>query len=81
MSAANPLPCRLIPETKGRSLEEMDELFGATGFAQADLETKARIEREIGLTALLGGESDDSHEKDSKDADGGSSDEQVEKSV
>lgn len=44
----------VVPETKGRTLEEMDELFGEVGFAQADLATKARIEREIGLTALLG---------------------------
>ena len=44
----------MVPETNGRTLEEMDELFGEVGFAQADIETKARIEREIGLTALLG---------------------------
>jgi len=43
-----------VPETKGRTLEEMDELFGSVSFAAADLKTKARIEREIGLTALLG---------------------------
>lgn len=36
--------------------EEMDELFGEVGFAQADMATKARIERQIGLTALLGDE-------------------------
>ncbi|GAB7365028.1 hypothetical protein MBLNU230_g5809t1 [Neophaeotheca triangularis] len=45
-----------VPETKGRTLEEMDELFGAVGFAQDDLARKERIEREIGLTALLDGE-------------------------
>lgn len=45
-----------VPETKGRTLEEMDELFGEVGFAQADLERKERIEREIGLFALLNGE-------------------------
>ena len=45
-----------VPETKGRTLEEMDELFGEVGFAQADVSLKARIEREIGLTALLGDE-------------------------
>ena len=32
----------------------MDELFGAAGFAAADLQLKADIERRIGLTALLG---------------------------
>ncbi|KAK4552452.1 hypothetical protein LTR86_010295 [Recurvomyces mirabilis] len=45
-----------VPETKGKTLEEMDELFGAAGFAAADLALKARIEREIGLTQLLGDE-------------------------
>jgi hypothetical protein len=45
-----------VPETKGRTLEEMDELFGEAGFAQADLDRKARIEREIGLTQLLDGD-------------------------
>ena len=34
----------------------MDEIFGEVGFAHADMSTKARIEREIGLTALLGDE-------------------------
>lgn len=32
----------------------MDELFGEVGFAAADEKLKARIEREVGLTALLG---------------------------
>ncbi|WPH01343.1 Quinate permease [Acrodontium crateriforme] len=45
-----------VPETKGRTLEEMDELFGEVSFAAADLNTKARIERDIGLTALLEGD-------------------------
>jgi 4-hydroxyphenylpyruvate dioxygenase-like putative hemolysin len=45
-----------VPETKGRSLEEMDELFGRVGFAHTDAERQERIEREIGLTALLNGE-------------------------
>jgi len=50
-----------VPETKGRTLEEMDELFGEVGFAAADHDRKARIEREIGLIALLQGE-DVSHD-------------------
>lgn len=33
----------------------MDELFGSPGFAQADKERKEKIERDIGLTALLDG--------------------------
>lgn len=43
-----------VPETKGRTLEEMDELFGTTGMAAADAERKARIESDIGLLALVG---------------------------
>lgn len=46
----------MVPETKGRTLEEMDELFGEVGFAQADRARKERIEREIGLTGLLEGD-------------------------
>ena len=45
-----------VPETKGRTLEEMDELFGTTGLAASDDERKRRIERDIGLLALLGEE-------------------------
>ena len=44
----------LVPETKGRTLEEMDEIFGTTGIAAADAERKHRIESEIGLLALVG---------------------------
>ncbi|KAJ5101369.1 hypothetical protein NUU61_003591 [Penicillium alfredii] len=49
----------LVPETKGRTLEEMDELFGTAGMAAADAQRKARIEREIGLFALVGVEHPD----------------------
>lgn len=44
----------LVPETKGRTLEEMDEIFGAHGVAAEDEALKRRIERDIGLLALLG---------------------------
>lgn len=44
----------LVPETKGRTLEEMDELFGSSGLAAADAERKHRIESEIGLLELVG---------------------------
>lgn len=47
----------LVPETKGRTLEEMDELFGVAGTAD-DERVKENIEREIGLFALLGDDSD-----------------------
>ncbi|PLB35390.1 putative MFS monosaccharide transporter [Aspergillus candidus] len=46
----------LVPETKGRTLEEMDELFGSGGVAAEDAALKHRIESEIGLLALLGEE-------------------------
>lgn len=52
----------LVPETKGRTLEEMDELFGSGSMAVEDEALKRRIEREIGLLALLG-EGSDSGEK------------------
>lgn len=45
-----------VPETKGRTLEEMDEVFGTAGLSRADTERKERIERDIGLTALLNDE-------------------------
>ena len=52
----------LVPETKGRTLEEMDELFGSVGLAAADNGRKHRIEREIGLLALVGVEpADEKH--------------------
>ncbi|KAL3477051.1 general substrate transporter [Aspergillus californicus] len=56
-----------VPETKGRTLEEMDEIFGSVGLAQADAERKERIEREIGLTALLEGGEDVSEAKMDRD--------------
>ena len=52
-----------VPETKGRTLEEMDEIFGSTGIAAEDSVRKARIEREIGLLALLGEDSENSEEE------------------
>ena len=44
----------LVPETKGRTLEEMDEIFGSHGVAAEDEALKRRIEHDIGLLALLG---------------------------
>jgi MFS family permease len=49
----------VLPETKGLTLEEMDILFGEAGFAQADLALKQKIERDIGLTALVFGSDDE----------------------
>ncbi|KAF4119783.1 transporter [Geosmithia morbida] len=70
-----------VPETKGRSLEEMDELFGEAGHAQADADLKERIERDIGLTALLDAGQEASSEKvgEPKAGDAASEAKQVEK--
>ncbi|RHZ65424.1 hypothetical protein CDV55_106902 [Aspergillus turcosus] len=56
----------LVPETKGRTLEEMDELFGSGSVAVEDEAPKRRIEREIGLLALLGEDTESSEEKTSE---------------
>lgn len=46
-----------VPETKGLTLEEMDDVFGdANGSSAADLERIAAIHKRIGLTAYAGGE-------------------------
>ncbi len=39
-----------VPETKGLTLEEMDEVFGSIGLAAADQERQAAINRRIGLS-------------------------------
>lgn len=59
-----------VPETKGRTLEEMDEIFGAQGVAAADQALKRSIEREIGLLALLGGDGPDEEVKEKSGVDG-----------
>ena len=55
-----------VPETKGLSLEEMDEAFGdaGRGLARKDLDRQAEINRRIGLDAYMGG-AHDIEEKDS----------------
>lgn len=39
-----------VPETKGLSLEEMDEIFGSQGLAAADQERQEAINYRIGLS-------------------------------
>ncbi|KAI0070423.1 sugar transporter [Panus rudis PR-1116 ss-1] len=39
-----------VPETKGLSLEEMDEVFGSEGIAAADAERQEAINKRIGLS-------------------------------
>lgn len=53
----------------------MDEIFGSTGIAAEDNARKARIERDIGLLAVLGEDSEQSEEE--KVPDGGRQDEIV----
>ncbi|KAI8980112.1 general substrate transporter [Trametes punicea] len=40
-----------VPETKGLTLEEMDEIFGSAGMAAGELERFLAIEKRIGLDA------------------------------
>ena len=69
-SAPSPLIISLqVPETKGLSLEEMDEVFGARGLAAADLQRQAEISHRIGLSAYDDhpGASTEKFESDYKD--------------
>ena len=50
-----------VPETKGLTLEEMDEVFGSVGLAVADQARQDAINKAIGLTAY-----DDLHESHEK---------------
>lgn len=53
-----------VPETKGLTLEEMDDVFGSEGLAVADQERQLAIEKRIGLDQYAFTSSDvDSSEK------------------
>jgi hypothetical protein len=53
-----------IPETKGKTLEQMDQVFGSTTSSE-DLEELARIQEDVGLLRLLGiGSSSENASKD-----------------
>lgn len=43
-----------IPETKGKTLEEMDQVFGAHTAAE-ELQDFARVQERVGLTSLVQG--------------------------
>ncbi|PGH14398.1 hypothetical protein AJ79_03040 [Helicocarpus griseus UAMH5409] len=58
----------LVPETKGLTLEEMDELFGSTGMAAEDDKLKQEIELNLGIAELLGAASGDNDFLDDKKA-------------
>ncbi|KAH9945390.1 general substrate transporter [Epithele typhae] len=44
-----------VPETKGLTLEEMDEIFGSVGMAASEMQRLEEIERRIGLDAYNDG--------------------------
>ncbi|KFX98671.1 hypothetical protein O988_04255 [Pseudogymnoascus sp. VKM F-3808] len=46
-----------VPETKGRTLEEMDIAFGSHA-SQEEMVELARVQEEVGLTAAVGGSED-----------------------
>jgi hypothetical protein len=43
-----------VPETKGKTLEEMDQVFGSHSSAE-ELEEFAKVQERVGLTALIQG--------------------------
>lgn len=55
-----------VPETKGLTLEEMDEVFGTVGLAAADTQRLADINKRIGLDAF---DFDETNEKRDADSD------------
>lgn len=59
-----------VPETSGKTLEEMDEVFGSEAIAASDAERLAKIHRQIGLDTFLHGDiesaADEKSEKGSK---------------
>lgn len=44
-----------MPETKGKTLEEMDQVFGSHS-SVAQLEEFAKVQERVGLTALIQGQ-------------------------
>lgn len=52
-----------IPETRGKTLEEMDAAFGSHTSAE-DVARLARIQEEIGLSRMLDGSQADVFDKD-----------------
>jgi Sugar (and other) transporter len=56
-----------VPETKGKTLEEMDQVFGShTGVEE--MEEFARVQERVGLTALLTGRPEMNRSEEEKDA-------------
>jgi hypothetical protein len=59
-----------MPETKGKTLEEMDQVFGSHTAAE-DLEEFARVQERVGLTALIQGRSGVGSDQGSVEKEGG----------
>ncbi|KAF8896348.1 hypothetical protein BD779DRAFT_1495399 [Infundibulicybe gibba] len=58
----------LVPETKGLTLEEMDQVFGdSKGLAAADLARQAAIHRRLGLLVDTVDDKQDAESKGSHD--------------
>ncbi|KAH9838602.1 general substrate transporter [Rhodofomes roseus] len=55
-----------VPETKGLTLEEMDDVFGSEGLAAADTERQLAIEKRLGLDqyAYVGSDADSSEKQE-----------------
>lgn len=56
-----------VPETRGKTLEEMDAAFGSHS-SQEDVQELARIQAEIGLTALLSRSVNEKFQGEEKDS-------------
>jgi hypothetical protein len=56
-----------VPETRGKTLEEMDAAFGSHS-SQEDVQELARIQAEIGSTALLSRSVNEKFQGEEKDS-------------
>ena len=59
-----------MPETKGKTLEEMDQVFGSHTAAE-EMEEFAKVQERVGLTALIQGRSGAGSDQVSVEKEGG----------
>lgn len=57
-----------VPETSRLTLEEMDTIFGSTGLVKSDADRMVQIQREVGLTALIHGNSQKASDDEEQEA-------------